>query len=265
MLTEGALGHIGTVDRAEIGGQRIAVIGGGLLVAGDGLLDALLACVGEGVAVLSGGGAQQGLVLQGLQGAVLEELGVGLSGLGGEPHIQAQVLGGGVVDGLLVVGQGGVVGDQAVVGVVADGLLGVVVIEGHVANGILLVAHGGGYGAPLEEVRIPNQQCDDQDSADNADDGVEDLLAAGLLDLFRLAALLLAEAIALTLFFFSGCAHVFQSSRCCSVHISALYRIWTWLSSLKTRSGRREYRYFTERSKYLSPFGQEKSAFIVRR
>ena len=71
--------------------------------------------------------------------------------------------------------------------------------------------------------------------------------------------------IALTLLFFSGCAHVFQSSRCCSVHISALYRIWTWLSSLKIRSGRRECRYFTERSKYLSPFGQEKSAFIVRR
>ena len=137
------------------------------------VLDGLLACLREGVAVGLGLLAQDGHLLQLVQGLLEEVIGIGDALL-----LVVHLLGG---------GQGSVIAHVHAELLILLGLGDVavghgVVVIGDLGDGILLVAHGGGDGPFIaEKERMPDQQRGHQHGDDDADGPVAlGLLAHGL-------------------------------------------------------------------------------------
>ena len=183
-------GHIGAVDRPEVGAVAVAAGGGLGLEGGDGGIQAVPDFV-LGVAVLHGLLGQGQITLGGLQGGLHEIVPVGLVVL--------------LAEELLVIALGGVKAQvSAHTGVI---IAGVIIVVAQLRRGELLISQGEGGGPGLEKAGVPDQQRGHQHRDDTANHGIDDDLAllGGLL-LLELGGPLGRTGV-LTLLFLSGCAH----------------------------------------------------------
>ena len=169
---QGGNGHVLAQEGLDIGGEAHAVGLGGLLQLVDGGVHVILHLVGKSEAGFLGRLAQNGNLLDILDGGRLQVLVPGHVAADAQHHlVRIGQLRGGQVGGGAQTHVGGVL---AVAQVIVQAVVEVI----HLGGGILFAAHGQGGGAALEHVGVPDQDHGGHQDKGGGDETVQPVGAA---------------------------------------------------------------------------------------